>query len=180
MPRPLSTTLLPALLLATLLATPTLAQDTDDADTPEWDVTLARGETREIDFETDEGTWMSVDMSPDGQWIAFDLLAHVYRVPAAGGQARVPHPGERRRGQLPPQVLARRPPHRLRLGSQGPEQPLGDGRGRVEPAPGPVQPGHAGHHARVDGGRPVHPGCAGRRHLDVPHGRGHRDRGRVL
>ena len=75
----------PALLLAT--TTTALAQDTDDADTPEWDVTLARGETREIDFETDEGTWMSVDISPDGTWIVFGLLAHVYRVPAEGGLA---------------------------------------------------------------------------------------------
>ena len=91
MSRPFSATLVPVLLLAAaatlLLPTPALAQDTDDADTPEWDVTLARGETREIDFETDEGTWMSVDMSPDGNWIVFDLLAHVYRVPAEGGQA---------------------------------------------------------------------------------------------
>src|SRR5690606_1688219 len=39
-----------------------------------WDPTLARGATREIDFTTDEGTWMSLDVSPDGRWIAFDLL----------------------------------------------------------------------------------------------------------
>jgi len=56
-------------------------------DAEEWDVTLARGETRDIDFETDEGTWMSVDVSPDGQWLVFDLLAHVYRLPIGGGQA---------------------------------------------------------------------------------------------
>ena len=30
---------------------------------------------------------MSVDISSDGRWIVFDLLAHVYRVPAEGGQA---------------------------------------------------------------------------------------------
>lgn len=53
----------------------------------DWDVTLARGDTREIDFQTDEGTWMSVDVSPDGQWVVFDLLAHVYRVPIGGGSA---------------------------------------------------------------------------------------------
>ncbi len=53
----------------------------------EWDVTLARGETREIDFTTDEGTWLSVDISPDGAWIAFDLLGHIYRVPSGGGDA---------------------------------------------------------------------------------------------
>lgn len=52
-----------------------------------WDTTLARGVTREIAFTTTEGTWMSVDISRDGQWIVFDLLGHVYRVATAGGQA---------------------------------------------------------------------------------------------
>ncbi len=31
-----------------------------------WDVTKARGHTRDIDFTTSEGTWMSVDISPTG------------------------------------------------------------------------------------------------------------------
>lgn len=52
-----------------------------------WDVTLARGKTREIDFSTSEGTWMSADISADGAWIYFDLLGHVYRVPSNGGNA---------------------------------------------------------------------------------------------
>ena len=86
---------LPQLTAAAFIATAslptlTLAQDADGtnvADDPDWDVTLARGEVREIDFETDEGTWMSVDISSDGRWIVFDLLAHVYRVPAEGGTA---------------------------------------------------------------------------------------------
>ncbi|MFN8060772.1 MAG: amidohydrolase family protein [Vicinamibacterales bacterium] len=53
-----------------------------------WDTTLARGTTRDVAFTTTEGTWMSVDLSPDGQWIVFDLLGHVYRVPSAGGEAQ--------------------------------------------------------------------------------------------
>ena len=52
-----------------------------------WDITKARGKTNVIDFQTDEGTWMSVDISADSRWIVFDLLARVYRVPAAGGAA---------------------------------------------------------------------------------------------
>jgi Tol biopolymer transport system component len=52
-----------------------------------WDVTQARGKTRTIDFTTTEGTWMSVDISPDGAWIVFDLLGHIYRIPASGGRA---------------------------------------------------------------------------------------------
>ena len=43
--------------------------------------------TREVAFTTSEGTWMSVDISPDGQTIAFDLLGDIYTMPAAGGQA---------------------------------------------------------------------------------------------
>ena len=52
-----------------------------------WDVTKPRGRTRKIDFSTDEGTRMSVDVSPDGRWLVFDLLAHVYRVSVEGGEA---------------------------------------------------------------------------------------------
>jgi len=53
----------------------------------DWDVTLPRGEVTTVDFETDQGTWMSVDLSADGEWITFDLLGHVYRMPASGGEA---------------------------------------------------------------------------------------------
>src|SRR5687767_6076579 len=53
-----------------------------------WDVTLPRGTPRVIDFETDIGTWISVDVSPDGQWLAFNLLAHIYRLPITGGEAQ--------------------------------------------------------------------------------------------
>ena len=53
-----------------------------------WDVTQAHGVTRDIDFTTNEGTWMSVDLSPDGQWVVFDLLAHIYRVRIEGGEAQ--------------------------------------------------------------------------------------------
>ena len=52
-----------------------------------WDVTLARGRTRDIDFTTNEGTWIAPDLSPDGRWIVFDLLGHIYRMPASGGEA---------------------------------------------------------------------------------------------
>lgn len=70
-----------------LLLVPTSIAAQDDPDTTSWDVTEARGATREIDFTTTEGTWMSVDLAPDGSWIVFDLLGHVYRMPASGGVA---------------------------------------------------------------------------------------------
>ena len=43
--------------------------------------------TRTVAFTTDEGTWMSVDLAPDGATIAFDLLGDLYTVPIAGGHA---------------------------------------------------------------------------------------------
>jgi Tol biopolymer transport system component len=46
-----------------------------------------RGKTRVVDFETDEGTDLSVSVAPDGRWLAFDLLGHVYRLPIDGGRA---------------------------------------------------------------------------------------------
>jgi Tol biopolymer transport system component len=58
-----------------------------DTSTARWDVTLARGKTRDIEFTTSEGTWMSADISADGQWVYFDLLGHIYRVAVAGGTA---------------------------------------------------------------------------------------------
>jgi imidazolonepropionase-like amidohydrolase/Tol biopolymer transport system component len=54
---------------------------------PGWDITLPRGAARTVDFVTQEGTWMSVDVSPDGRTIALDLLAHIYRVGIRGGTA---------------------------------------------------------------------------------------------
>ena len=42
---------------------------------------------RTIDFTTDEVTWMSVDVSPDGTTIVFDLLGDLYTLPIGGGQA---------------------------------------------------------------------------------------------
>ncbi|REJ75734.1 MAG: amidohydrolase [Acidobacteria bacterium] len=42
---------------------------------------------RKVEFTTDEGTWMSVDVSPDGSTLVFDLLGDLYTIPAEGGKA---------------------------------------------------------------------------------------------
>jgi Tol biopolymer transport system component len=43
---------------------------------------------RKIDFTVDEGSWLSVSVSPDGQTIIFDLLGDLYTLPIAGGEAK--------------------------------------------------------------------------------------------
>lgn len=42
---------------------------------------------RKIKLKTDEGTWMNLDVSPDGKTIAFDLMGDLYLMPIAGGKA---------------------------------------------------------------------------------------------
>ncbi len=41
-----------------------------------------------VSFTTDEGTWMSLDVSPDGQMIVFEMLGDIYTLPIAGGEAK--------------------------------------------------------------------------------------------
>ncbi len=52
-----------------------------------WDVNNPPGNFKEVEITTDEGTWMNLDISPDGNTIAFDLLGDIYTIPIAGGEA---------------------------------------------------------------------------------------------
>lgn len=53
-----------------------------------WDVSNPDlGETASLSFTTDEGTWINLDVSPDGKHIVFDLLGDIYSMPISGGKA---------------------------------------------------------------------------------------------
>ncbi|MGE3168777.1 MAG: amidohydrolase family protein [Pyrinomonadaceae bacterium] len=58
----------------------------DKKDDKKPDLPLTAAET--IKFSTNEGTWMSLDVSPDGKSIIFDLLGDIYTLPIEGGEAK--------------------------------------------------------------------------------------------
>jgi Tol biopolymer transport system component len=43
--------------------------------------------TRTLDFTVNEGTWISLDVSPDGSTVLFELLGDFYTIPIEGGEA---------------------------------------------------------------------------------------------
>ena len=67
------------LLVLTLTFNVTLAQ--------KWNVDNPPGPSKKVTITTDEGTWMDLDVSPDGQNIVFDLLGDIYTIPVKGGKA---------------------------------------------------------------------------------------------
>ena len=75
------------LLSALLLFSSTLlfAQEKDK----KWDVSNPPGdwEFKNMNLSTDEGTWMNLDVSPDGKQIVFDMLGDIYIMSANGGKA---------------------------------------------------------------------------------------------
>ena len=73
-----------AVAFAALAETAEAEKKDDDA---KWDVMIPPGDSREIDINVDNGTWMSLDVSPDGKTIAFDMLGDIYTMPITGGTA---------------------------------------------------------------------------------------------
>jgi Tol biopolymer transport system component len=73
-----------ALMLA-VAPSPVAAQRADSARAAKAELPLEP--TRTSKFTTTEGTWVSLDVSPDGGTIVFDLVGDLYTVPIAGGKA---------------------------------------------------------------------------------------------
>jgi imidazolonepropionase-like amidohydrolase/Tol biopolymer transport system component len=49
-----------------------------------WDVAADLGPVSKLAFDTSEGTWMNVDVSPDGKRVVFDLLGDIYTMSIDG------------------------------------------------------------------------------------------------
>ena len=60
-----------------------------DSKPEKWDVNTPVEPFNTVAIETKEGTWMNLDVSPDGKTIVFDLLGDIYSLPVEGGTARL-------------------------------------------------------------------------------------------
>ena len=84
--RRLLSTVCAAALLVALSASTISAQESKKPRDPEQEkLPLEVG--RHLRYTAHEGSWMSVDVSPDGRTLVFDLLGDLYTLPLAGGHA---------------------------------------------------------------------------------------------
>ncbi|WP_235399095.1 LpqB family beta-propeller domain-containing protein [Sphingomonas sp. SRS2] len=73
--------IVPALVAAALASAPVSGNG------PAWDVENTGQPYTNVSFTVSEGSWMSLDVSPDGKTILFDMLGDIYALPATGGKA---------------------------------------------------------------------------------------------
>ncbi len=62
-------------------------QDSQSARASQGGLPLEEGPTRTLAFTATEGSWISVDVSPNGETLVFDLLGDLYLMPISGGNA---------------------------------------------------------------------------------------------
>lgn len=63
-------------------------EDASEEEGTEWDIESAPGPSRRQSIDTQEGTWISLDVSPDGETIVFDLLGDIYEMPITGADGK--------------------------------------------------------------------------------------------
>lgn len=73
-----------ALSVALAVSNQAIAEKSDDK---KWSVNDPQGEFKKATIDVKQGTWMNVDVSPDGKTVIFDLLGDIYSMPITGGKA---------------------------------------------------------------------------------------------
>ena len=66
----------------------TRAKAKEGSKSSSWDIEQPEVASRSQVIDVKEGTWMSLDLSPDGKRIVFDLLGDLYVIPVEGGEAK--------------------------------------------------------------------------------------------
>ncbi len=80
----------PIILIAILICSLPITGNAQEEEKKEkWDVNKPGEPYKDVTIETDEGTWMNLDVSPDGKTIVFDMLGDIYTLPIAGGEANI-------------------------------------------------------------------------------------------
>lgn len=64
------------------------ASEPEKKEEKKWDVNNPPGPSHDVQLDVRKGTWMSLDVSPDGKEIVFDLLGDLYTMPITGGEAK--------------------------------------------------------------------------------------------
>ena len=64
-----------------------VAKAAEKAKAEKWSVNNPQGEFTTAKIDVRQGTWMNVDISPDGETLVFDLLGDIYTLPIEGGEA---------------------------------------------------------------------------------------------
>jgi len=58
-----------------------------EEDEQKWQVDSPKGQFVDAAISVEQGTWMNIDISPDGKTVVFDLLGDIYSMPMSGGTA---------------------------------------------------------------------------------------------
>lgn len=74
---------------ALILTTLSLDLNAQSNNNEKWNVNEPKGAHASVKITVKEGTWINVDISPDGKTIVFDLLGDIYIIPASGGTAKL-------------------------------------------------------------------------------------------
>lgn len=72
--------------LLTLALSSALAH-ANDTDKTKWQVNAPQGQFETVNIHVQQGSWMNVNISPDGKTMVFDLLGDIYTMPVSGGKA---------------------------------------------------------------------------------------------